>query len=45
MGRCDALVHVLQLLPDHKSLRVTPAIEAGITDHQWRIQELISTQV
>jgi hypothetical protein len=29
----------------HKSLRVTPAMEAGITDHQWRIEELLSTQI
>jgi transposase-like protein/IS1 family transposase len=26
----------------HQTLRVTPAIEAGITDHIWRIAELIS---
>jgi IS1 family transposase len=25
----------------HKSLRVTPAMEAGITDHVWSIEELI----
>jgi transposase-like protein/IS1 family transposase len=25
----------------HQSLRVTPAMEAGITDHQWRIEELL----
>jgi hypothetical protein len=24
----------------HKSLRVTPAIEAGITDHVWDLSEL-----
>jgi len=24
----------------HKSLRVTPAMEAGITDHVWSIEEL-----
>jgi hypothetical protein len=28
----------------HKSLRVTPAMEAGITDHVWDLGELISTQ-
>lgn len=28
----------------HTSLRVTPAMEAGITDHPWSIQELLSTQ-
>ncbi len=26
----------------HRSLRVTPAMEAGITDHVWNLQELIS---
>ena len=25
----------------HKSLRVTPAMEAGLTDHVWNIEELI----
>ena len=27
----------------HGSLGVTPAMEAGITDHVWTIEELIST--
>jgi IS1 family transposase len=26
----------------HKTLRVTPAMEAGLTDHVWKIEELIS---
>lgn len=25
----------------HKSLRVTPAMEAGLTDHIWTIAELV----
>jgi hypothetical protein len=25
----------------HQSLRVTPAMEAGITDHMWSIEEII----
>lgn len=25
----------------HKALRVTPAMEAGITDHVWRVRELL----
>jgi IS1 family transposase len=25
----------------HKSLRVTPAMEAGITDHVWRLEEIV----
>jgi len=28
----------------YKTLRVTPAMEAGIADHQWSIQELLLTQ-
>jgi transposase-like protein/IS1 family transposase len=27
----------------HKSLRVTPAMEAGITDHVWDLKELVSS--
>lgn len=26
----------------HKSLRVTPAMEAGLTDHVWTLQELVA---
>jgi hypothetical protein len=26
----------------HQTLRVTPAMEAGISDHVWSIEELIS---
>ena len=26
----------------HKSLRVTPAMEAGITDHVWNLEELVA---
>jgi len=26
----------------HQSLRVTPAMEAGITDHVWEIEEIIN---
>jgi hypothetical protein len=26
----------------HKSLRVTPAMEAGLTDHIWSLRELLS---
>jgi hypothetical protein len=25
----------------HRSLRVTPAMEAGITDHVWSVRELL----
>jgi hypothetical protein len=27
----------------HGSLRVTPAIEAGITDHVWTLEEILSS--
>jgi len=27
----------------HKTLRVTPAMEAGLTDHVWTLEELTST--
>lgn len=26
----------------HKSLRVTPAMAAGVTDHAWSIEELVN---
>lgn len=26
----------------HSTLRVTPAMEAGITDHVWTLQELLA---
>jgi len=26
----------------HKTLRVTPAMEAGIADHIWSMEELVS---
>jgi hypothetical protein len=26
----------------HLTLRVTPAMEAGVTDHVWSIEEIIS---
>jgi hypothetical protein len=29
-------------VPVHKSLRVTPAMEAGIADHVWTIEEMLS---
>jgi hypothetical protein len=27
----------------HQTLRVTPAMEAGLTDHVWTIAELLTT--
>jgi IS1 family transposase/transposase-like protein len=29
----------------HQTLRVTPAMEAGLTDHIWTIRELLATQL
>jgi hypothetical protein len=26
----------------HQTLRVTPAMEAGVTDHVWDLEEIIS---
>ena len=26
----------------HQSLRVTPAMEAGITDHVWSLEEVVA---
>jgi hypothetical protein len=26
----------------HKTLRVTPAMEAGLTDHMWKIEQLVA---
>ena len=31
---------VLQFLRVHKTLRVTPAMEAGLCDHVWSVEEL-----
>lgn len=28
----------------HQTLRVTPAMEAGVSDHVWKIAEILSTQ-
>jgi hypothetical protein len=28
----------------HQTLRVTPAMEAGLTDHVWSLQELLGLQ-
>ena len=38
-GNC-ALHDVLQLI--HKSLRVTPAMEAGKADHVWSLEEIVA---
>lgn len=40
-GRIRALLSALHVCRIHSSLRVTPAMEAGITDHIWTITELV----
>jgi IS1 family transposase len=39
------MVCLLQFCRVHKSLRVTPAMEARITDHVWSVEEMLSTQI
>jgi hypothetical protein len=34
-------LRVLQLCRVHQTLRVTPAMEAGLTNHVWSLEELI----
>lgn len=29
----------------HKTLRVTPAMEAGLTDHVWSLEELVELMI
>lgn len=36
------MVHVLQFLPRAFIFTVTPAMEAGISDHVWSIEEMCS---
>ena len=33
---------LLQFRQIHKTLRVTPAMEAGIADHVWDVSELVA---
>jgi len=37
-----APLYALQFLPDHQALRVTPAMEAGISDHVWSIEKMMA---
>jgi len=36
----EPILHVLQLGRVHQTLRVTPAVEAGLADHVWAIEEI-----
>ena len=40
LSHCAPL-HAVQLRAVHKTLRVIPAMEAGITDHVWTIDEIL----
>lgn len=42
-GHMVALMHY-NFCRVHKALRVTPAMEAGLTDHVWTISELAELQ-
>ena len=43
LGGLLPALRLLQLLPDpSKTLRVTPAMEAGITHHVWELGELLA---
>ena len=35
-------VHFGCALPLHKTFRVTPAMEAGLTDHVWELEEMLA---
>ena len=37
-----ALLQVLQFARVHQTLRVTPAMEAGLSDHVWSIEEIVA---
>src|ERR1700688_4454566 len=40
--RGHPILHVIQLTRVHQTLRVTPAMEAGLTDHAWSIEEIVA---
>jgi len=42
-SRMRSVFRLLQLLPN-TTLRVTPAIEAGLTDHVWALEELATSK-
>ncbi len=41
LGRCRAWFAFYNFCRVHKSLRVTPAMAAGIADHVWSVRELL----
>ena len=44
IGRRNPLVHLLHFCRVYRSIRVIPAMQAGITDRVWDIAELLSHQ-
>jgi len=40
--RRRALHRPLQLLPDSRTIRMTPAMKAGIAGHPWTLEELLA---
>jgi hypothetical protein len=44
-ARAGALFQVLQFYRIHQTLRVTPAMEAGVSDHVWSLDEIIGLLV
>ena len=45
VGRVLPALRLVQLLPDSQTLRVTPAMEAGITDRVWTLADLLAEAV
>jgi len=41
-GDGEPILHVLHFGRVHQTLRVTPAMEAGIADHVWAIEETVT---
>ena len=40
-GHAVALLFMYYFCRVHKTLRVTPAVEAGLTDHVWTVEEMV----
>ena len=38
---CDSSVCALHFGRVHRTIRVTPALEAGISDHVWSIEKIV----
>jgi hypothetical protein len=40
-GECH-VVEIIGVARIHQSLRVTPAMEAGLADHVWSLEEIVA---